>query len=164
MSDNADKPVPYRQLLRDFPQSTYKRALSLIEETGNIALAHRQLKAELEAEGAKVPSYPALWLWARQHKELIDQVRADKREEIIAISGEVAIAAAERMLGALETISDSQAAVSYGIAMQRHTEWERTGKSSAPMVALQFNWTKRGEPEELEGEAKQVPDSQEPKP
>ena len=131
-------PIPYHHFPRDFDQETYQRALMLMEETGNVARAHRTLKAELEAEDKPIPSYDTLWLWAKRHKELIDRVRTDKREEIIAISGEIAIAMAERFLETYGELSPGQMPVAYGIAMDKITAWTKPVGSN-PMVAFQVN-------------------------
>ncbi len=134
-------PLAFHHFPRDYDQETYHRALTLIEETGNIARAHRTLKAELEAKGKPLPSYDTLWRWAEKSKDLLDKVRADKREEIVAVSGEVALAMADALLeSGYETINPSQLAILYGIAMQRRTEWDKTGNKSGNPVNVQFNF------------------------
>ncbi len=156
MSDNGrdNKPVPYHHPVRGFDHETYQRALELMEETGNVARAwRRDLRAELAPLDKPVPSaHDTLWLWAKKQDDLITRIRADKREEIIAISGEVAIATAE---GFLETYSDLypyQRALVYGIAMDKRTNWESAGKK-ANMLNVQFNLVTRGqEPDAIEGE------------
>ncbi len=133
-------PGRYHHFPRDFDQDTYRRALELIEESVNVARAHRALKAELELKGKPVPSYATCYQWAAKSKDLLDKLREDKREEIIAISGEVALAMSDALLeSGYEAISPSQLAILYGIAMQRRTEWDKAGGSGGTLVNVQFN-------------------------
>ncbi len=132
-------PLAFHHFPRDYDQETYHRALTLIEETGNIARAHRTLKAELEAQGKPVPSYDTLWRWAEKSKDLIDKVRADKREEIVAVAGEVALAMAERLLETYEDLSPGQLPVAFGIAMDKRMAWDNAGRNGQ-QVNVQFNF------------------------
>ncbi len=139
----VDKITPgvYRQFPRDFDQATYRRALELIEEYVNVARAHRMLRIELEAKGKPVPSYATCYTWAEKSKGMLGKLRADKTEEIIAVSGEVALAMSDALLESqYEEISPSQLAILYGIAMQRRTEWDKTGRGSGKQVNVQFNF------------------------
>ena len=134
-------PGRYHHFPRDFDQETYRRALELIEESVNVARAHRALRVELEAKGKPVPSYATCYQWAAKSKGLLEKLRADKTEEIIAVSGEVALAMSDALLeSGYEAISPSQLAILYGIAMQRRTEWDKTGRGSGKQVNVQFNF------------------------
>lgn len=134
-------PGRYHHFPRDFDQETYRRALELIEESVNVARAHRALRVELEAKGKPVPSYATCYQWAAKSKGLLEKLRADKTEEIIAVSGEVALAMSDALLeSGYEAVSPSQLAILYGIAMQRRTEWDKTGHKSGNPVNVQFNF------------------------
>ena len=134
-------PGLYHHFPRDFDQETYRRALELIEEYVNVARAHRVLKVELEAKDKPVPSYATCYQWAAKSKGLLEKLRADKTEEIIAVSGEVALAMSDALLeSGYEAISPSQLAILYGIAMQRRTEWDKTGHGTGKQVNVQFNF------------------------
>ena len=134
-------PGRYHHFPRDFDQETYRRALELIEESVNVARAHRALRVELEAKGKPVPSYATCYQWAAKSKGLLEKLRADKTEEIIAVSGEVALAMSDALLeSGYEAVSPSQLAILYGIAMQRRTEWDKTGNKSGNLVNVQFNF------------------------
>ena len=134
-------PGRYHHFPRDFDQETYRRALELIEESVNVARAHRALRVELEAKGKPVPSYATCYQWAAKSKGLLEKLRADKTEEIIAVSGEVALAMSDALLeSGYEAISPSQLAILYGIAMQRRSEWDKTGNKAGNAVNVQFNF------------------------
>ena len=134
-------PGRYHHFPRDFDQETYRRALELIEESVNVARAHRALRVELEAKGKPVPSYATCYQWAAKSKGLLERLQADKTQEIIAVSGEVALAMSDALLeSGYAAISPSQLAILYGIAMQRRTEWDKTGNKSGNPVNVQFNF------------------------
>ncbi|KKM03208.1 hypothetical protein LCGC14_1776780, partial [marine sediment metagenome] len=132
-------PGKYHHFPRDFDQETYRRALELIEESVNVARALRALKPELEAQGKPVPSYATLWKWAGRNEGMLKQLQASKKEEIIAVSGEVALAVSDALLeSGYEAMTPYQLAIIYGIAMDKRIGWENTGKKPAQMNVL-FN-------------------------
>ena len=107
-------------------------------ETGNIAHAHRTLKAELEAKGKPVPSYTTCYAWVKKCDGLLDQVRADKKEQIINIYGEAAIILAEEVLAAIPDLTPYQRVIAAGVVTDKFTALARPLQSGA-MVQFQVN-------------------------
>jgi hypothetical protein len=125
-----------------YPREIVERALELMEECRSVHAAMQALKVELEAKGFEGPGYTTMWRWAQERETLLDRLQVSRKDQLITVSSEVALKASERMLTALDGISDSQVPVAYGIAMQKRTEWENTGSKSNQMN-VQFNWVTR---------------------
>ena len=140
MGDNEMVPQNGKHLPYGFPDSVVKRALMYCQESESVAQAHRRLRAEFEPWGLTCPGYETLWLWVKQSEECYAAVTGDKKREMVALSSEVAQEAAGRMIRALPGLSDSQIPVAYGIAMQRRTDWDKTGQAGN-IQAIQINIT-----------------------
>jgi hypothetical protein len=135
-------PLPLNVLGPSHSPETVTRALTLVEEHGGVYRGYKALAAEFEARGIRGPAYSTIWKWVSEREEVISRIDTHEKRKMSAISGEVAVDAAERMLEALPNLSDSQIPVAYGIAMQKRTEWENAG-SKVPAVAVQFNLVTR---------------------
>lgn len=141
--DTGLKPIPLKYDARtSYPMEIVERALELMDEQGSVHGAHVALSDELAEQGLKAPSYGTLWIWAREKEALLQSLTGGRKEQLVAVAGEVALKASERMLTALDKISDSQVPVAYGISMQKRTEWERTN-SSGNQMNVQFNLVTR---------------------
>ena len=134
----SNKPVPFRHTFRDYDQETVERAVELIGQTGNIAHAHKALKVELEAKGKAVPSYSTIYAWVKKCDGLLDQVRADKKEQILNIYGEAAILLAEEVLAAIPDLTPYQRVIAAGVITDKYTALARP-LPSGPMVQFQVN-------------------------
>lgn len=132
------KHLPY-----GFPDSIKQRAIMFCMESQSVALGHRRLKHELERWGLEIPDYHSVWNWARESEECYQAVTGPKKREMIAISSDAALMAAERLIQAIPNLSDGQAAVPYGIAMQRRTDWDKTDQAGVT-TAIQINITSGG--------------------
>jgi hypothetical protein len=119
-------PLNGKHLPYGFPDGVVKRALLFVHESGSVALGWRRLRAELEQGGMPVPDYHSVWNWVRDDAECFNAVTGPKKREMVAISEDVARLTAERLIQAIPNLSDGQAAVPYGIAMQKRTDWERS--------------------------------------
>lgn len=152
----SNKPVPFRHLNRDYDQETIGRAVELVGDTGNIAHAHRTLKPELEAQDKPVPSYSTIYNWVKKCDGLLDQVRADKKQEIINIYGEAAILLAEEVLAAIPDLTPYQRVIAAGVITDKFTNLSRPLPSGA-MVQFQVNLRTGDDAKPvIEGEAKDV--------
>ena len=129
------KHLPY-----GFPEPIVQRALMYCLESKSVAIGHRRLKHELEGWGLPAPEYETVWLWTKQSEECLEAVTGDRKREMVALASDVASAASQRMIKALPGLSDSQLPVAYGIAMQRRTDWDKTGQAG-PQTAIQINIT-----------------------
>jgi len=140
-------PTNGRHLPCGFPDDVVTRALALVVETGSVAEAWRVLQREMtEGEEGLVPDYKTVWMWARQHEDVIRHIQTNRKREMQAIASDVAVETADRALRALEGLSDGQVYVPYGIAMQRVTDLysDRGG----PVAAVQFNLVTRRKEED----------------
>ena len=131
-------PANGKHLPYGFPDPIVQRALMYCMESKSVAIGHRRLKHELEGWGLPVPDYDTIWTWAKQSEECYRAVTGERKREMVALSSDVAQAVSQRMLQALPGLSDSQMPVTYGIAMQRRTDWDKTGQSG-PTMNVQFN-------------------------
>lgn len=148
MPNNGDKelvPLNGKHLPYGFPDSVVKQALIYCRESESVALGWRRLTALLESGGMKhIPGYQRVWEWVKEDKECYDAVLSPNKRKMVAISEDVAEIAAERFIQALPNLSDSQAAVPYGIAMQKRTEWERVGQPGT-VIPIQLNVSAGGQ-------------------
>ena len=133
-------PANGKHLPYGFPEPIVQRALMYCLESKSVAIGHRRLKHELEGWGLPVPDYHSVWLWSRQSEECYQAVTSDKKRDMVALSSDVAETYASRMLDAAPNLHDSQIPVAYGIAMQRRTDWDKTGQAG-PSTAIQINIT-----------------------
>ncbi len=151
MNGNGDMvPVTGRHLSRGFPDDVVQRALVLMLETENIPQAQRQLEREMVAENgdALVPAYDTLVMWARQSKDVITAIHADRKRDMVLVSSDAAMAWGVRSLEASQArdekgryeVSHRESAYHYGIAMQRRTDWDKVGQAG-PTMNVQFNIT-----------------------
>jgi hypothetical protein len=136
------KPVPLDRMHPSYPKEIVQRALELMGEHRSVHAAQVALKEEMADKGLVGPSYNALWRWAQEKDTLLERLQGGRKDQLVAVASEVALKASERMLTALDGISDSQVPVAYGIAMQKRTEWENTG-SKGNQMNVQFNWVTR---------------------
>jgi hypothetical protein len=136
------RPVLFDRMYPSYPREIVERALELMEAHGTVHGAHVALKAEMAEKELKGPSYNALWRWAQEKETLLERLQGGRKEQLVAVASDVAMRASERMLTALDGISDSQVPVAYGIAMQRRTDWEKANSSSNQMN-VQFNLVTR---------------------
>ncbi len=125
-----------------YPKKVVERALTLMEECRSVHAATIALNEELATEGFTGPGYSTMWRWAQERETLLDRLQVSRKDQLITVASEVALKASERMLTALDGISDSQVPVAYGIAMQKRTEWENSGKGQNQMN-VQFNLVTR---------------------
>lgn len=139
-------PIPRVNHAPTYPIEIVERAYELMDEHRSVHQAQIALSAELGEKGLKGPTYSCLWHWAGEREEILKSLQADRKEQLIAVTGEVAMKSAERMLTALDGISDSQAGVYYGIAMDKRTNWENTG-NKGNQFNVQFNYVRRSERE-----------------
>ena len=109
-------PVPRVHAAPSFPAEIVERAYELMDEHGSVHRAQIALADELAKEGLIGPTYTCLWDWAHEREEILQRLQGDRKEQLIAVTSEVAMKSAERMLTALDGISDSQAGVYYGSA------------------------------------------------
>lgn len=135
-------PLPRVNAGPTYPVEVVERAYELMDEHRSVHAAQIALAAELEEKGFKAPGYNCLWRWADERQEILEHLTAGRKDQLVAVTSEVAMKAAERMLTALDGISDSQMPVAYGIAMQKRTEWESTGGKSN-QLNVQFNLVTR---------------------
>ena len=155
-SNNGDKelvPLNGRHLPHGFSDDVVARALGLIQSTRSMAEAQSLLDKEMRAAGAElVPDYKTLWMWARQHQDVIQTIQTDRKRDMVAVAGDVAMAWGQRSLEAAEAkdekgryeVSHRESAYHYGIAMQRRTDWERAGQAST-VIPIQLNVSSGGQ-------------------
>lgn len=136
------RPALFDRMYPSYPREIVERALELMDICGTVHAAHVALKAEMAEKGMKGPSYNALWRWAQEKDTLLERLQGGRKEQLVAVASEVAMRASERMLTALDGISDSQVPVAYGIAMQRRTDWEKAN-SQGNQMNVQFNLVTR---------------------
>lgn len=135
-------PIPRDGRVPSYPKEIVERALELMEECRSVHAATIALNSELAEKGYEGPGYSTLWRWAQERETLLDRLQVSRKDQLITVASEVALRASERMLTALDGISDSQVPVAYGIAMQKRTEWENTGNKGNQMN-VQFNLVTR---------------------
>ena len=138
MSDKSLVPKNGKYLPYGFPDSVVRQALLYCKESESVALGWRKLRAEMESGDMPVPDYHTVWQWTRDDEECYQAVTGPKKREMIAISEDVAVLAAERFMQAIPNLSDGQTAVPYGIAMQKRTEWDRVA-GPGNIQAIQIN-------------------------
>ena len=143
-------PTNGRHLPHGFPDWVVERAVVLMLETTSVHQAQRILEREMLAKdwAALVPAYDTLLMWARQHKDVIPAIHGDRKRDMIAVSSDAAQAWGVRALEAATArdehgkyaVSHRESAYHYGIAMQRRTDWDKTGQAG-PSTAIQINIT-----------------------
>jgi hypothetical protein len=133
--------VSLKRQLPTWPKKIVERAFELMDEHRSVHAAQCALAVEMEEMGLKGPPYSALWRWAKERTGILETLTVDKKAELVAVTSEVAMKAGERMLTALDGISDSQAGVYYGIAMDKRIGWENIGKQNT--MNVQFNLVTR---------------------
>ena len=144
MTDNGDRemvPLNGRSLPHGFSDDVVQRALTYSMLTGSVAQGWRMLRREMEREGAEViPTYTGIWDWVRASEECYRAVGGGNKREMVAISEDAARSWGERMLESAESdkLAPTQVGINYGIAMQRRTDWERSGQAGN-IMALQLN-------------------------
>ena len=136
------EPIPRVSTGLTYPVEVVERAYELMDEHRSVHQAQIALAAELAEEGLKGPGYTCMWRWADEREEILKNLHTGRKEQLVAVTSEVAMKSAERMLTALDGISDSQAGVYYGIAMDKRIGWENTG-NKANQLNVQFNLVTR---------------------
>ncbi len=142
MESKELQPVPRDGRAPCYPKEIVERALTLMEEHRSVHAAQAALATEMEADGLKAPGYSTFWRWAQERETLLDRLQVGRKDQLVAVASEVAMKASERMLAALDTISDSQIPVAYGISMQKRTDWEQSG-GKGNQLNVQFNLVTR---------------------
>ena len=135
------KHLPY-----GFPDPIVQRALMYCLESRSVAIGHRRLKHELEGWGLPCPDYHSVWNWTKQSEECYQAVTGSDKREMIALTSDAARSWALRSLEAADarnedgkySVSHRESAYHFGIAMQRRTDWDKTGQSG-PTMNVQFN-------------------------
>ena len=125
-----------------WPKEIVERGFELMDEHRSVHAAQCALAEEMAEKGLKAPGYTAMWKWAKERKEVMESLTFDRKDQLVAVTSEVALKASERMLTALDGISDSQAGVYYGIAMDKRIGWENIGNKGNQMN-VQFNLVTR---------------------
>ena len=125
-----------------WPKEIVERAFELMDEHRSVHAAQIALAEEMADKGLKGPGYTCLWKWAQERTEILETLQGDRKAQLVAVTSEVAMKAAERMLTAIDGISDSQAGVYYGIAMDKRIGWESTG-GKGNQLNVQFNLVTR---------------------
>ena len=150
MPDNGDKelvPLNGRHLPHGFPKDVVQRGLELMLESGSIHQAQLRLGAELRVrdERAICPGWSTLLDWARENKDVIARIHADRKRDMVALGYDASMASGQRMLAAIPNLPDSQIAVPHGIVWQRQTELIKEGP--AVVQAIQLNVSAGGQAE-----------------
>ena len=134
--------VPMKRQAPVWPKEIVERGFELMDEHRSVHAAQNALAEEMAEKGLRAPGYTAMWKWARERTEILETLTHDRKSQLVAVTSEVAMKSAERMLTALDGISDSQAGVYYGIAMDKRIGWENVG-SKGNQMNVQFNLVTR---------------------
>lgn len=156
VTDNGDKelvPLDGRSLPHGFPDDVVSRAIQLMWECPSVYLAWCQLEREMLAaeKDVLVPAYDTLLMWARQQEDVIPAIHGDRKRDMVVVSSDAAMEWGKRSLEAAQArdekgryeVSHRESAYHYGIAMQRRTDWDKTGQVGQ-VQAVQFNVTVGG--------------------
>ena len=150
MPDNGDKelvPLNGRHLPHGFPKDVVQRGLELMLESGSVHQAQLQLAREMLVgdKDAVIPAWTTMLGWARENKDVIERIHADRKRDMVALGYDASMASGQRMLAAIPNLPDSQIAVPHGIVWQRQTELIKEGP--AVVQAIQLNVSAGGQAE-----------------
>ena len=146
MPDNKELvPLNGRHLPHGFPDDVVQRGLELMLELGSVHQAQLQLAREMLVgdKDAVVPAWTTMLGWARENKDVIERIHADRKRDMVALGYDASIASGQRMLAAIPNLPDSQIAVPHGIVWQRQTELIKEGP--AMVQAIQLNVSTGGQ-------------------
>ncbi len=134
-------PANGRHLAHGFPADVVSRGLQLMLESASIHQAQIQLGVELRArdKDAICPGWSTLLDWAREEKNVIARIHADRKRDMMALGYDACMVSGQRMLEALPKLPDSQIAVPHGIVWDKQIALLKDGTAS--LTAIQINIT-----------------------